>query len=195
MRMILLGAPGSGKGTQAKRLVEKYNLVQLSTGDMLRAAVAAGGAFGDEIAAKIKAGMLISDEVVTKLISDKLDSLGSTQGFVLDGYPRTLSQAEGLTALLEEKNLKLDLVIELQVNEDALLDRVKARVKEAELNGLPVRSDDSAEVLQKRLVEYREKTAPVAAYYESLGQLEVLNGMLSIDEVSNAIEEKLNKVR
>ncbi|WP_370931200.1 adenylate kinase [Bartonella sp. DGB1] len=193
MNIILLGSPGSGKGTQAKILMEKYNVAHLSTGDMLRSAVKVGDAFGKDIEAKIKEGLLISDAIVEKLIADSINNLPAGKGFILDGYPRNLVQAEGLTKLFLDKNIKLDAVIEIRVDEDILFSRIESRVKDAQSTGQVARLDDSVEVLEKRLAEYRSKTAPVAAYYNNLGKLDVVDGMLTIPEVTAAIEAKIQK--
>jgi len=185
MRLILLGPPGAGKGTQAQKLVERHNLVQLSTGDMLRAAVKAETPIGLRAKALMDAGELVPDEVVVQIVSERLDEPDCGNGFILDGFPRTVPQAEALDALLERKRLQLDVVIELVVDEDALLDRVKKRAAES---GDNVRSDDNADALKKRLDVYRAQTAPLAQFYREKGLLKQVNGMAAIEEVSSEID-------
>lgn len=185
MRLILLGPPGAGKGTQAQRLVSRYGIVQLSTGDMLRAAVKAGTTVGKAAGAIMDRGELVPDDIMMQVISERLDQADTTNGFVLDGFPRTVAQAEGLDRLLADKRLDLDAVVELVVDEEALLARIEGRARE---NAGAVRADDNAETLKKRLAVYRQQTAPVAAYYRSTGQLQTVDGMLPIDEVSRQID-------
>ncbi|WP_018699144.1 adenylate kinase [Amorphus coralli] len=185
MRLILLGPPGAGKGTQAQKLVDQHNLVQLSTGDMLRAAVKAETPIGLRAKALMDAGELVPDEVVVQIVSERLDEPDCGNGFILDGFPRTVPQAEALDALLERKRLQLDVVIELVVDEDALLDRVKKRAAES---GDNVRSDDNADALKKRLDVYRAQTAPLAQFYREKGLLKQVNGMAAIEEVSSEID-------
>src|SRR5215469_2769622 len=160
MRLILLGPPGSGKGTQAQRLVQKHGIVQLSTGEMLRAAVAAGTPVGLQAKDIMAAGGLVPDEIVIGIISDRIDQPDAKKGFILDGFPRTVPQAEALDELLKRKHLKLDAVIELRVNESELLQRVETRVAQMRLRGEDVRADDTPEVLTARLASYRAKTEP-----------------------------------
>jgi adenylate kinase len=188
MRLILLGPPGAGKGTQAARLVEKHGIVQLSTGDMLRAAVKAGTEVGLKAKAVMDAGQLVSDEIVVGVIADRIDAPDCARGFILDGFPRTVPQAEALTRLLAAKGLKLDAVIELKVDEDALVRRMETRVAETLAAGGQVRADDNPESFKKRLVEFREKTAPLSSYYAGTGELRSVDGMKPIDEVSKDIE-------
>jgi len=188
MRLILLGPPGAGKGTQAARLVEKHGIVQLSTGDMLRAAVKAGTEVGLKAKAVMDAGQLVSDEIVVGVIADRIDAPDCVRGFILDGFPRTVPQAEALTRLLAAKGLKLDAVIELKVDEDALVRRMETRVAETLAAGGQVRADDNPESFKKRLVEFREKTAPLSSYYAGTGELRSVDGMKPIDEVSKDIE-------
>ncbi|MEW5424478.1 adenylate kinase [Amorphus sp. 3PC139-8] len=185
MRLILLGPPGAGKGTQAQKLVERHGIVQLSTGDMLRAAVKAETPIGLEAKAIMDRGELVPDSVVVEIVSERLDEPDCAKGFILDGFPRTVPQAEALEALLETKSLQLDAVVELVVDEDALLDRVKKRVAES---GENVRSDDNAEALKKRLDVYRQQTAPLAEFYRQKGLLKQINGMAPIDEVATEID-------
>lgn len=187
MRLILLGPPGAGKGTQAQRLVEKHKIVQLSTGDMLRAAVAAGTPVGQRAKAIMEAGQLVPDEVVVAIIADRIDQPDAKRGFVLDGFPRTVPQAEALDRLLAERGLKLDAVIELKVDEGILIKRIETRVAEMTARGEKVRSDDNPEVLKGRLQAYRVQTAPLAAHYAGKGALKTVDGMAPIDEVTKAI--------
>ena len=191
MRLILLGPPGAGKGTQAQRLVEKRKIVQLSTGDMLRAAVAAGTPVGLRAKSIMDAGQLVPDEVVVAIIADRIDQPDAKRGFVLDGFPRTVPQAEALDRLLAERGMKLDAVIELKVNEGILIKRIETRVAEMTARGEPLRKDDNAEVLKGRLDAYRAQTAPLAGYYQAKGQLKAVDGMAPIDAVTAAIDRIL----
>ena len=193
MKLILLGPPGAGKGTQAQRLVEKFGIVQLSTGDMLRAAVKAGTEIGLKAKAVMDAGGLVSDEIVVGIVADRIDQPDAQKGFILDGFPRTVPQAEALTRMLADKGLKLDAVIELKVDENALVARMENRVRETIAAGGQARADDNPEAFRKRLVEYREKTAPLSDYYARTGELKVLDGMKPIDEVSVEIETILGR--
>lgn len=194
MRLILLGPPGAGKGTQAQRLVEKHKIVQLSTGDMLRAAVAAGTPVGQRAKALMEAGQLVPDDVVVAIIADRIDQPDAKRGFVLDGFPRTVPQARALDKLLAERGLKLDAVIELKVDEGILVKRIETRVAEMTARGEKVRSDDTPEVLKGRLAAYRAQTAPLAEYYARKGQLKTVDGMAPIDDVTKAMA-KLLKAR
>lgn len=187
MRLILLGPPGAGKGTQAQRLVEKHKIVQLSTGDMLRAAVAAGTPVGLRAKSIMDAGQLVPDEVVVAIIADRIGQADAKRGFVLDGFPRTVPQAEALDRLLAERGMKLDAVIELKVDEGILIKRIETRVAETTARGEKVRADDNAEALKKRLEAYRTQTAPLSAYYAGTGQLKTVDGMAPIDDVTVAI--------
>ena len=189
MRLILLGPPGAGKGTQAQRLVRGHGIVQLSTGEMLRAAAAAGTPVGLKAKAIMDRGELVPDDIMVEVISDRLDRPDCANGFVLDGFPRTIAQAEALTGLLQRKGIALDAVIELVVDEDALLARINRRI--AETGG--ARDDDNAEVLKKRLSVYRAQTAPVADYYRQRGMLRTVDGMQEIPVVSNEIDAILAK--
>ena len=191
MRLILLGPPGAGKGTQAQRLVEKYGIPQLSTGDMLRAAVAAGTDVGKRAKAVMDAGGLVSDEIVNQIVSERLDQPDCARGFILDGFPRTVPQAKALTAMLDAKDKGLDAVVELKVDEEALLQRIEKRAADSAAAGNGVRADDNPEAFKKRLVEYREKTAPLSAYYRETGELKTVDGMAPMDEVTRAIEKVL----
>ncbi len=191
MRIILLGPPGSGKGTQAQLLVQRYGIVQLSTGDMLRAAVAAGTPVGLKAKEIMASGGLVPDDVVVGIISDRIDQPDAKNGFILDGFPRTVPQAEALDELLKRKHLKLDAVIELRVNESALLSRVEARVAQMRERGEEVRVDDTPEVLTKRLASYRSQTEPLIHYYSERRKLSTIDGMMAIDEVTRAIHRQL----
>jgi len=193
MRLILLGPPGAGKGTQAQRLVQKYGIVQLSTGDMLRAAVAAGTPVGLRAKSIMDAGQLVPDEVVVAIIADRIDQPDAKRGFVLDGFPRTVPQAEALDRLLAERGLKLDAVIELKVDEGMLLKRIETRVAEMTARGEKLRADDNPEVLKGRLAAYRAQTAPLAYYYASKGMHRVVDGMAPIDVVTVAINRILDE--
>jgi len=191
MRLILLGPPGAGKGTQAQRLVQKHGIVQLSTGDMLRAAVAAETETGLIAKDIMASGGLVPDSVVVKIIADRIEQPDAHKGFILDGFPRTVPQAEALDELLKHKRMKLDSVIELRVNEGALLARVEKRVAEMLERGEGVRNDDKPEVLSKRLDAYRAQTEPLVHYYSEQRKLITIDGMMTIDEVSAEIERVL----
>src|SRR6186713_2590445 len=191
MRIILLGPPGSGKGTQAQLLVQRYGIVQLSTGEMLRAAVAAGTPVGLKAKEIMAGGGLVPDEIVVGIISDRIDQPDARNGFILDGFPRTVPQAEALDELLKHKHLKLDAVIELRVNESALLSRVETRVAQMRERGEEVRVDDTPEVLTKRLASYRNQTEPLIHYYSERRKLSTIDGMMAIDEVTRAIHRLL----
>ena len=184
MNIILFGAPGAGKGTQAKRLVEARGLVQLSTGDMLRAAIDAGTELGLRAKEIMDRGDLVSDEIILGMIAERMDSPDCANGVILDGFPRTVAQAEGLDAMLEQRGLALDHVIEISVDEDALFARIENRA--AETGGS--RADDNAETLRKRLAVYHENTAPLLPYYDGKGLLKTVDGMNSIDEVGQVID-------
>ncbi|OAF07949.1 adenylate kinase [Bradyrhizobium centrolobii] len=191
MRIILLGPPGSGKGTQAQLLVQRYGIVQLSTGEMLRAAVAAGTPVGLKAKEIMGNGGLVPDDVVVGIISDRIDLPDAKNGFILDGFPRTVPQAEALDELLKHKHLKLDAVIELRVNESALLQRVETRVAQMRERGEEVRVDDTPEVLTKRLASYRSLTEPLIHYYSERRKLSTIDGMMTIEEVTRAIHRLL----
>ena len=191
MRIILLGPPGSGKGTQAQLLVQRYGIVQLSTGEMLRAAVAAGTPVGLKAKEIMASGGLVPDDVVVGIISDRIDQPDAKKGFILDGFPRTVPQAEALDELLRHKHLRLDAVIELRVNESALLSRVETRVAQMRERGEEVRVDDTPEVLTKRLASYRSQTEPLIHYYSERRKLSTIDGMMAIDEVTRAIHRQL----
>ncbi|MEM8979964.1 MAG: adenylate kinase [Pseudomonadota bacterium] len=185
--IILLGPPGAGKGTQAGRLVESRNMVQLSTGDMLRAAKTSGTEMGKKVAAIMDAGELVTDEIVIGLIEEQLDG-DAAGGFIFDGFPRTLPQADALGALLASKGMKLDSVIEMQVDDEALVHRIVNRAKEAVAAGGTARADDNEESLKTRLMEYYKKTSPLIGYYYAKGDLKSIDGMGTMDEVGTSIE-------
>jgi adenylate kinase len=191
MRLILLGPPGSGKGTQAQRLVHRHGIVQLSTGEMLRAAVAAATPVGLKAKDIMSSGGLVPDEIVIGIISDRLDLPDAAKGFILDGFPRTVPQAEALDELLKKKHLKLDAAIELRVNESALLQRVETRVAEMLARGEEVRIDDTPEVLVKRLASYRQLTEPLIHYYSERRKLVTIDGMMTIEHVTREINRIL----
>ena len=183
----MLGPPGAGKGTQAERLVEKYDIVQLSTGEMLRAAVDAGTEIGLKAKSIMDRGDLVSDEIMVSIISDRVDEKDCKNGFILDGFPRTISQAEALESLLERKEIGLDAVIELEVNDEILVDRIMNRIN----SNTEARSDDNVETLKNRLEVYHKQTAPLSEFYQERGMLKTVDGMLSITEVSKQVDEIL----
>src|SRR4051812_20856888 len=187
MRLILLGPPGAGKGTQAQRLVAKHGIVQLSTGDMLRAAVAAGTPVGMQVKDIMDRGDLCPDEIVVSIIADRIAQPDAKNGFVLDGFPRTVAQAEALERMLHEKGLDLDGVVELKVDEGQLVRRIESRIKETLARGEPLRKDDDPEVLKTRLEAYRRQTAPLIYHYQERGLLRAVDGMAPVDEVTAAI--------
>ena len=194
MRLILLGPPGAGKGTQAQRLVQKHRIVQLSTGEMLRAAVAAQTPVGLQAGDIMASGSLVPDEIVIGIISDRLDQPDMKNGFILDGFPRTVPQAAALDELLKKKHIRLDAVIELRVNESALLSRVETRVAEMRARGEEVRIDDTPEVLSKRLASYRSMTEPLIHYYSERRKLATVDGMMTIEQVTREINRILAAV-
>ena len=191
MRLILLGPPGSGKGTQAQRLVKRHGIAQLSTGEMLRAAVAAQTPVGLRARDVMASGGLVPDDIVIGIISDRLDQPDAKKGFILDGFPRTVRQAEALDELLKKKHMKLDAVIELRVNESALLERVETRVAEMRARGEEVRIDDTPEVLIKRLASYRSLTEPLIHYYSERRKLLTVDGMMTIEHVTREVRRIL----
>jgi len=188
MKLILLGPPGAGKGTQAKILVERHGIVQLSTGDMLREAVAQGTQIGQKAQAVMAAGQYVSDEIVNQIVAERIGREDCRGGFILDGYPRTLAQAQALQQILADKNTALDAVIELRVDEELLLDRIEKRAKQTIEAGGEVRADDNAEIFRRRLIEYSEKTAPLVRFYAETGQLRQVDGMKDVASVAAEIE-------
>src|SRR5260370_6206503 len=191
MGLIFVGPPGSGKGTQAQRLVHRHGIVQLSTGEMRRAAVAAETAVGLKAKDLMASGALVPDEIVVGIISDRIDQPDAANGFILDGFPRTVPQAEALDELLKHKHLKLDAVVELRGNESALLQRVETRAAEMRARGEEVRVDDTPEVLTKRLAAYRSQTEPLMHYYSERRKLLTVDGMMTIEEVTREINRIL----
>jgi adenylate kinase len=191
MRLILLGPPGAGKGTQAQRLVAKYGLVQLSTGDMLRAAVKTGTPVGLQAQEIMARGGLVPDDIVVRIITQRIGERDASKGFILDGFPRTVPQAVALDRMLAERGLSLDAVIDMRVDEAAMLKRIKNRIAEAKAQGLPLRKDDDPEVLPRRLAAYRNETAPLTSYYSLQGALRTVDGMAPIDKVTAAIEQAI----
>ena len=194
MRIVLLGPPGAGKGTQAKQLVSKYGIVPLSTGDMLRAAVAAGTPIGLKAKDIMARGELVPDDLVVAIVADRIGQTDARNGFILDGFPRTVPQAEALDRMLANKGLILDSVIQLKVDEDMLLGRIEKRAAETQARGEPARTDDNPAVLKKRLTGYHALTAPLAAYYAKKGKLLSIDGMASIPQVATAIDKALAQV-
>jgi len=193
MRIILLGPPGAGKGTQAVRMVERLGIPQLSTGDMLRAAVAAGTPIGQQAKAIMDRGELVSDDIVVGIIADRIDEADAKPGFILDGFPRTVAQAQAFDRMLADKGLGLDAVIEFKVDENALVERIVKRAKEMEARGEPVRKDDNPEVFKTRLDAYKAQTAPLSSYYASKGCLRTVDGMKPIDEVTETVKGILGR--
>lgn len=216
MKLILLGPPGAGKGTQAKMIVENHGIPQLSTGDMLREAVAAQTEVGKQAKAVMDAGKLVSDEIVIGIVSDRVDQADCTSGFILDGFPRTLEQADALETMLSEKSMDLNVVIELEVDDDELVERVAGRYtcancgegyhdtfKQPSSEGVcdkcgskefKRRPDDNAETMRTRLQAYYKETAPLVGYYHAKGLLKRVDGMGDIDEISGAIDNALKSV-
>lgn len=190
MNLIFLGPPGAGKGTQAQRLEERYGLVQLSTGDMLRAAVASGSELGRRAGAIMEAGELVPDAIMVDMIGERIARPDCEGGFILDGFPRTIAQAEALDAMLERRGLGVDHVIELAVDEKALLERIRTRI--ASTGASQRRADDNEETLRNRLAVYRNQTAPILPYYRDRGMLVSIDGMAPIDEVTSAINRALD---
>jgi adenylate kinase len=190
LNVILLGPPGAGKGTQAERLVEKHGLVQLSTGDMLREAKKSGTELGLRVAAVMERGELVTDEIVVGLIEEKLATVKAA-GFIFDGFPRTLAQADALEALLKKHGTGIDVVIEMQVEDAVLVERILNRAEEARAAGLPVRADDNAETLTSRLAAYHAQTAPLIDYYDRRGVLKRVDAMRQINVVGDQIAEVL----
>jgi adenylate kinase len=192
MRLILLGPPGAGKGTQAQHLVAKYGLVQLSTGDMLRAAVKAGTPLGRQVADIMASGALCPDDVVVAIVENRIEQPDARKGFILDGFPRTVAQAEALDRMLKRHGIGLEAVIELRVDEAALIKRIENRVAQMTAQGQQLRSDDNPEILHRRLTAYREQTAPLIAYYQRHGLLRSIDGMQAVEEVAAQILRALD---
>jgi adenylate kinase len=195
MRLILLGPPGAGKGTQAERLAAKHGLLQLSTGDMLRAAIEAGTPIGLRVRDIMARGELVPDDVVVAIVSARIDEPDARNGFVLDGFPRTVPQAHALDRMLKQKGSKLDAVVELKVDERILLDRIEKRIAETKARGEALRSDDDPDVLRRRLINYRERTAPLIAYYQLESVLRQVDGMAPVAAVASAIDDVLKQAR
>jgi adenylate kinase len=194
MRLILLGPPGAGKGTQAHRLVEKHGIVQLSTGDMLRAAVKAGTPIGLKAKDIMDRGELVPDEIVVAIVADRIEQPDARNGFILDGFPRTEAQADALDEMLARKGLRLDAVIELRVDEGILLDRIENRVREMLARGETPRADDNAETMKKRILAYRAQTAPLVAHYHKKRIARMVDGMANIDAVASQIDKVLQSM-
>ena len=193
MRLILLGPPGAGKGTQAQRLAEQFGIVQLSTGNMLRAAVEARTTVGLKARDIMARGELCPDQVVVAIVADRIDEPDARSGFILDGFPRTVPQAQALDGMLAERGLALDAVIELKVDETILLQRIEKRVAEMAARGEGLRADDNAEALKQRIMAYRAQTAPLIGYYAGTGLLKSVDGMAPIEKVSAAIAAVLDR--
>jgi len=191
MRLILLGPPGAGKGTQAQRLVDKHGIVQLSTGDMLRAAVKAGTPVGRKAKDIMARGELVPDDVVVAIVCDRIDQPDAAKGFILDGFSRTVPQAQALDRMLAEKGLGLDAVIELSVDQGILLKRIETRIAETRQRGHAVRADDNPEALKTRLDAYRVQTSPLIEYYARKGALRTVDGMAPVVDVGQAIDRIL----
>lgn len=189
MNLILLGPPGAGKGTQAEALAKRRGLIQLSTGDMLRAAVKAGTPIGKQAEAVMKAGGLVSDDIVIGIIADRIDQPDCANGFILDGFPRTLKQAAALDKLLESRGKALDTVVELKVDDTVLLSRIEKRARDTLAAGGTVRADDNADALKTRLMAYYRETAPLLGYYFAKGKLRTIDGMASIEDVARQLDE------
>lgn len=187
MRLVLLGPPGAGKGTQGQKLAEVFGVPQLSTGDMLRAAVSAATEVGLAAKSVMDAGGLVGDEIVIGCVRERLELDDARQGFILDGFPRTTAQAEALDKLLASNDQRLSAVIELSVDEERLVERIERRAQEARERGESPRSDDNAETMRKRLKTYHESTAALSAFYRAQGRLKVIDGMQDIDRVNSQI--------
>ena len=188
MYLILIGPPGAGKGTQAKILQAEYGLKQLSTGDMLRAEIAAGSDLGKKAKAIMDAGNLVSDDIMVDMIANRIEQPDCSKGVIFDGFPRTVDQAQALDSMLADKGKQIDAVIEFVVDEEALVDRLKTRIQQTIDAGQPVRGDDNEETLRNRLKVYRNQTAPILPYYESADLLKKVDGMKPIDFVTTEIK-------
>ena len=190
MNIILLGPPGAGKGTQAQRLVEERGMVQLSTGDMLREARTSGTDMGKKVAAIMDSGQLVTDEIVIGLIEEKIQQ-GNPAGFIFDGFPRTLAQADALNELLSRNGAQLEAVVQLDVDDETLVARILNRAKEAVAAGGKARADDNEDSLKIRLMEYYKKTSPLIGYYYARGDLRVVDGLQDMDKVAADIAKAL----
>ncbi|MCZ2328140.1 adenylate kinase [Bartonella sp. F02] len=189
MRVVFLGPPGAGKGTQAQFFSQKYNVPQLSTGEILREVIRRETEVGKKAKAMIESGLLVSDDIVNQIVLDRLGEDDCMRGFILDGYPRTVDQARVLQKILQSKNMQLDVVIEFVVDKDVLIERIKNRVQKAASLGERIRSDDDPDVFSKRLIEYNKKTVPLSKFYLEQGLLRTVDGMADVAEVSNTIEK------
>ena len=194
MRIVFLGPPGAGKGTQAARLMQRHGIPQLSTGDMLRAAVRAGTPIGLKAKQIMESGGLVPDAIMVGVVGDRIVEHDAARGFILDGFPRTVAQAEALDAALSDKGMSLDAILELKVDHAALIDRIAKRAAQTLSDGGIVRLDDTPEVLAKRLEAYHVQTEPVSNYYESTGRLKLIDGMAPVDQVSATIDRILGGV-
>jgi adenylate kinase len=193
MRLVLLGPPGAGKGTQTECLVAHYNIVPLSTGDLLRVAVAAGSPLGLKVKDIMARGELVPDDLVVALIAERIDAPEAKNGFILDGFPRTVKQAEALDQLLADRKLKLDGVVDLKVDENILVDRIEKRIAQTKAKGHAVRADDDPAVLKQRVTNYRKQTAPLSDYYRQKGLLLAVDGMQPVDKVEADIAQALRE--
>ena len=195
INLILLGPPGAGKGTQAKRLEEKYGLKQLSTGDMLRAEMAAGSPLGLKVKAIVDSGSLVTDDIMIEMIASRIEQADCKNGVIFDGFPRTVAQAEALDTMLNERARPLSAVIELKVDEESLVKRLNNRIKETMARGEAVRGDDNEETLRKRLQVFRDQTAPIIPYYKGRNMLQSIDGMASIEAVEAELAKILQSAR
>lgn len=195
INLILLGPPGAGKGTQAKRLEEKYGLKQLSTGDMLRAEMAAGSPLGLKVKAIVDSGALVTDEIMIEMIARRIEQADCKNGVIFDGFPRTVAQAEALDTMLEQRGRPLSAVIELKVDEESLVKRLNNRIAETMARGETVRGDDNEETLRKRLQVFRDQTAPIIPYYQGRQMLQSIDGMASIEVVETELAKILQQAR
>ena len=195
MNLILLGPPGAGKGTQAKKLEEKFGLCQLSTGDMLRAEMAAGTDLGKKVKAIVDSGALVTDDIMIEMIAKRVEQADCKNGVIFDGFPRTVAQAEALDTMLSEKGRPLTAVIELKVDESILVGRLHTRIAQAKAEGKEVRADDNEETLRKRLGVFHAQTEPIIPYYRNKNMLQSVDGMLPVDEVETQIDAILKRAK